>query len=96
MAQRKASPSTYDQGFKRRLRLCREASGHTQTTIAKELGIKQNTYAKYENRSNSMLPHRLLGKFCDATECDPWYLLEGKGRKPDISPDDSSGSGAAA
>lgn len=75
---RKLTRETFDIAFKARLRLARIGAGMSQSEVAKELNLLQNTYSRYENRGKSILPTHLIAKFCIATNCDLWFLLAGK------------------
>ena len=64
---------SYKQAFFRRIRALRTASGHSQATMGKALGLHRDTYAKYETRS--YLPHELIPKFVELTGAEARWLL---------------------
>lgn len=59
-----------------RVKQLREASGHTQKSLAAALGIDTSTYAKYENRS-PMPPYAIM-RFSVILREDPFYVLTGE------------------
>ena len=63
----------YDRGFVARVRIARESSGLSRETIAKELGIKPDTYARYEIRV--MMPHHHIPRFLALTGISADYLF---------------------
>lgn len=77
---RMETATEYKEKFMQRVRQARERVGYNQTEIAELLGLKQDVYKQYETRS--LLPHRLIGKFCLITNVDPVWLLTGAGRLP--------------
>ena len=80
---RMARPSTnreYQAEFKARVRQAREGAGYTQGELADLLGIAQDTYKQYETRS--LLPHRLIRRFCLACRIDESWLISGEGPVP--------------
>lgn len=64
--------------IKSRIRMAREATGNTQASMAKILGIKLDAYKKYENRSGSSMPIVIFARFCESLGRDPYELLMGK------------------
>lgn len=57
-----------------RLMLAREKRGMTQTELAKELGIKQQQYARYEKGVNIM-PITYLPKICLILNISADYIV---------------------
>lgn len=70
------TPAQYKKAFCTRLKSIREATGLNQDDFAKQLGIKRDTYAKYESRS--LLPHHLIPRVCEITGHDCWFVLTGQ------------------
>lgn len=66
----------YESEFRRRLVAIRKASGMSQVSLAKALGLSRDTYSKYEFRS--MLPTYLIPKVVVITGFDPWHVLTGQ------------------
>ena len=64
---------SYDKGFIARVRVARESAGLNQKEMAEKLGVKTNTYSKYE--SHIMMPHFLLPTFAHETGITLTYLL---------------------
>ena len=64
---------SYDKGFIRRIRVARESAGLSQKEMAERLGVKTNTYSKYE--SHIMMPHFLLPTFAHVTGVTLTYLF---------------------
>lgn len=59
----------------------REARGaRTTTFIAKQLGVDQSGYSKFENGKREM-PLHLVPVFCDLCNVDPVWLVIGPRRK---------------
>ena len=63
----------YDRSFISRVRVARESAGLSREDIAKELGIKGDTYARYELRI--MMPHHHIPKFLVITGVSAEYLF---------------------
>ena len=63
----------YDRGFVARIRIARESAGLSREYVAKELGIKADTYARYEIRV--MMPHHHIPRFLVLTEVSADYLF---------------------
>jgi transcriptional regulator with XRE-family HTH domain len=73
--------SAWREGFRQRIIAARGI--RTQETMAELLGIKTNTYGKYEGGRKSMMPTRLLPKFAKICGVDLVELIEGpKKAKP--------------
>lgn len=70
------TPTIYRKLLAQRTKALREARGLTQQEMADFLGIKWETYKKYENRSP--IPHHLIPKFCTLVGTDPNYLITGQ------------------
>lgn len=70
----------YKQEFTERVAAARIARNLKQWQAAEALGIPQDKYKQYEGRS--LMPHRLIGRFCIVTRVDPVWLLTGRGQKP--------------
>lgn len=73
---RPSTPKQYRDAFIKRTRALRIASGKPPAEVAEALGVKLDTYGKWETRT--LLPHQLLMPFCEATGSDPWVLLTGR------------------
>jgi DNA-binding XRE family transcriptional regulator len=73
---RAATPKDFAVLIRKRLKEAREASGMTQAQLAKEIGVSESAYAKYENRSP--LPAHLVPKVCVALSMDCWWFLTGR------------------
>ena len=63
----------YEKGFVHRVRIARESAGYSREEMAKILGVKVDTYARYEART--MMPHHLLPIFVEKTEISFSYLF---------------------
>lgn len=63
------------EGFRERLRHAQ--GGRTQETMAKLLGISRDAYAKYVGGRKSVMPVRLLPKFCAICDVSLDWLIEG-------------------
>jgi hypothetical protein len=74
-ARKPSTPATYRKQFIDRLRSLRVASGLTPDEIAQRLGVRMDTYQRWEKRT--LIPHHLIMPFCDATQADPYLLLTG-------------------
>lgn len=74
-ARKPSTPSAYRKQFIDRLRSLRVASGLTPEEIADRLGVRMDTYQRWEKRT--LIPHHLIIPFCDATHADPYLLLTG-------------------
>lgn len=68
--------SHYISKFNQRVRALREARGWTQLQMATALGISEERYRKYENRSP--LPHDLLERFALITGRSVHYIVTGR------------------
>jgi DNA-binding XRE family transcriptional regulator len=69
----------YKQEFTSRMKEARIARGLKQWEMGEALGMPQDKYKQYEGRS--LLPHRLIGRFCIVTRVDPTWLVTGRGEK---------------
>lgn len=76
LRRRPSTPAQYRAAFIKRTRALRVASGRQPAEVAEALGVKLDTYGKWEPRT--LLPHHLLMPFCEATGSDPWVLLTGR------------------
>ena len=76
MQHRGTEPPDYKRLFCERVRNARKSMNLDQAEMATMLGIKPDTYGKYEKRS--LLPHHLIPRWCEITGHDPWYLLTGR------------------
>lgn len=74
------SASAYRSEFLARVRAARATRFDTQDDIAAVLGLKQSLYSKYEVRS--LMPHRLIPRFCKACGITTDWLFTGKGAGP--------------
>lgn len=71
----KIAESQWREGFRERIR---EAQGNrTQETMAKLLGISRDAYSKYVGGRKSVMPARLLPKFCAICDVKLDWLIEG-------------------
>lgn len=71
----KMAETAWREGF--RLRIKQARGDRTQQTMAELLGITQTTYSKYEGQRASMMPTRLLPKFCKICAVSLEWLIEG-------------------
>ena len=88
------SLTKYTEAFCARVRGARAAAGYNQVEMAKELRIRRDRYAKYENRS--LMETQFIAAFAKITGHDPWFILTGQPRqeaKPDYSGKDRRGWG---
>lgn len=60
-----------------RMRLKQARGPRTQQDVADFLGISQTRYSKYESSRASMMPTRLLPRFCKLCGVDLYWLIEG-------------------
>ena len=67
--------NTNEGGMKMRLKDLREDSDLTQSTLAKHLHIKQNTYSQYEN-GQRQLPINILIELAKFYNVSTDYILE--------------------
>jgi hypothetical protein len=67
--------SEWREGFRERLRQAQ--GGRTQETMAKLLGISRDAYAKYVGGRKSVMPVRLIPKFCAICDVSLDWLIEG-------------------
>lgn len=89
MAKKLTTPTKYREAFCERLQRVRISAGYTQASLARELKIDKDTYAKYESRS--LLPHHLIPAVCELTHTDAWFLLTGKAKITRLPPRQASG-----
>lgn len=61
--------------YTERLEYLRKEKGYTQTHVAKEIGISQKQYSRYEIGINEM-PIRYLRKICIFYNVSADYILE--------------------
>lgn len=76
MASKQETRSAFRKGFLERTRQAREARGWSQAQMGKYLGIKGETYKKYETRS--LLPHSYIETFCALTGITTDFLYTGQ------------------
>lgn len=81
---RATTPSRFKATFCRRLRAARILANLTQAEAAVALGVKDDTYSKYERRSP--MPHYLIPKACDLFRVNPDELY-GFVQRPDLDMD---------
>lgn len=67
--------SRWREGFRERIRIAQ--GGRTQETMARLLGISRDAYAKYVGSRGTVMPVRLLPKFCDICDVDLGWLIDG-------------------
>lgn len=70
------SKKSYDKAFINRVRVARESAGLSPREVASHLGLKTNTYSKYETRI--MMPHYLIPAFACLTNVTLAYLFGAK------------------
>ena len=75
---KRQSPAAFRKGFQARIKLLRDAAGFSQEEMARELGVHKDTYAKWENRENSLMPHDVISVFLGLTGGSYEYLFEGR------------------
>lgn len=71
----KIAESEWREGFRARIRHAQ--GGRTQETMAKLLGITREAYSKYVGGRKSVMPPRLLPKFCAICDVTLDWLIEG-------------------
>lgn len=76
--------SLFKQQFLARTALARERSGRSQEDMAKDLGISQGTYHKYETRTP--LPHSLIPAFCTLCRITMEWLYTAAVELPEPKP----------
>ncbi len=59
--------------FNRKLKTLRKEKGYTQEQFSAVIGIKRNTYARYETDTNPSL--EVFCDICEALRCTSDYLL---------------------
>ena len=69
---RATTPARFKKDFCRRVRSARILAGLTQGEAAEKLGVKEDTYSKYERRSP--MQHYLIPKACELFEVKPEKL----------------------
>jgi DNA-binding transcriptional regulator YdaS (Cro superfamily) len=67
--------SEWREGFRQRIRQAQ--GGRTQETMARLLGVSRDAYAKYVGGRKSVMPVRLLPKFCEICDVRLEWLIEG-------------------
>lgn len=72
-SENKAQKDAYSKAFVKRVKMIREGSDVSAAQIARELGLKLDTYYRYE--SKVVMPHYLIPRFLAVTNGDPRYLL---------------------
>ena len=72
---RKLTPTAYEDAFRRRVRAARALYTDEPKTMARALGVREDTYYRYETRT--MLPHYLIPRFCELTGITVDYLING-------------------
>lgn len=81
----KIAETAWREGFRERLRQAQ--GGRTQENMAKLLGISRGAYSKYVGSRKSMMPTRLLPKFCVICDVPLLWLIEGPEiAKPEVRP----------
>lgn len=76
----KQAESQWREEFRQRLIDAR--GNRTQAVMAELLGIRTNTYGKYEGGRKSMMPVRLLPRFAKICGVSLEYLIEGDKSAP--------------
>ena len=74
---KKKTSAAWQKAFKARTQLLRDGAGYSQGEMARELGVPKDTYAKWENRPGSIMPHDRIPKFLEITGGSYGYLFEG-------------------
>jgi transcriptional regulator with XRE-family HTH domain len=79
----------YRDEFVERVRLARVACNLNQEQMATALGIKQNTYSRYEGGRGggkpTLMPHPMMVRFCIICRISEGWLLSGKGEGPRVA-----------
>jgi DNA-binding XRE family transcriptional regulator len=75
------TPTTYRKAFVQRVRAARTLASKEPAEMAKLLGVRKDTYHRYETRT--LLPHYLLEKFCDLTGQELIWLVTGRHQRPE-------------
>jgi len=68
-----ALKAAYAKAFVKRVKLIREGSEVTADDVAEYLGVKLDTYYRYE--SKVAMPHYLISRFLKITSGDAAYLI---------------------
>ena len=76
---RRVTPKEYRAAFAARVRQARTAARYPINEMALLLGVTHDTYAKYEGRGASLMPHNLIVPFCLACRVSVEWLLTGIG-----------------
>jgi DNA-binding XRE family transcriptional regulator len=76
------SRSAYKREFCERTMQARELAGYEPKDMASMLGVKRDTYGKYELRTP--LPHHLVSRFCLICRVTEAWLFSGKGLPREI------------
>ena len=76
---RRVTPKEYRAAFAARVRHARIVARYPLDEMALLLGITKDTYAKYEGRGASLMPHNLIVPFCLACRVSVEWLLTGIG-----------------
>ena len=76
---RRVTPKEYRATFAARVRQARTGARYPLDEMALLLGITRDTYAKYEGRGASLMPHNLIVPFCLACRVSVEWLLTGIG-----------------
>lgn len=85
----KLAESAWREQFRARVR--KAQGGRTQEKMAKLLGVSRDAYAKYVGRG-SMMPVRLLPKFCAICDVSLEWLIEGEGERAENVPVEAGAS----
>lgn len=64
-----------------KLRELREQAGLTQVELAKAVGIEQTHISRLELNKRQAIGFDLLGRLCDALDCEPGDLLKREGKR---------------
>jgi DNA-binding XRE family transcriptional regulator len=76
---RRVTPRQYRAAFAARVRQARTKARYPEDEMALLLGVTRDTYAKYEGRGASLMPHNLIVPFCLACRVSVEWLLTGIG-----------------
>ena len=74
---RRVTSRQYRAAFAARVRQARTKARYPEDEMALLLGVTRDTYAKYEGRGASLMPHNLIVPFCLACRVSVEWLLTG-------------------
>jgi DNA-binding XRE family transcriptional regulator len=72
------TPARFKKDFVTRLAVARNMRGYTRAEVATYLGIPEDTYKRYEQRTP--IPHQYIPAICELLEIEPTFLYLGPER----------------